>query len=155
MIMAVPERCAGVPRRCVQPPPPPFRVKKAYCKPLGDTCSTFTGAVCSYNATLPSSARRLQSGLGHWPRAGDVIGQPMFWGGLACGLWCTVLVCSGRRPLADCHSLPFPWDPLPPSAAVPIGLSPLLPFPFPWSGGGGGGRATKPTDQRRDCRGWG
>ena len=24
--------------------------------------------------------------------------------------WCVVLVCSWRRPLADCHSLPFPWS---------------------------------------------
>ena len=30
-------------------------------------------------------------------------------GGLACRLWCIVLVCSGRHLLADHHSLPFPW----------------------------------------------
>ena len=30
-------------------------------------------------------------------------------GGVACRLWCIVLVCSRRRGLANRHSLPFPW----------------------------------------------
>ena len=39
------------------------------------------------------SGASARGGGGGGVRAGDVIGQPMFWGGLACGLWCTVLIC--------------------------------------------------------------
>ena len=40
------------------------------------------------------------------------LAAPQLWfalGSLACRLWCIVLVCSGRRLLADRPSLPFPW----------------------------------------------
>ena len=65
-------------------------------------------------------------------------------GGFGMRPWCDDLVCSGRRLLANRHSLPFPWTlslrvvpisfsppcdlPLPPCPNCP---SPL-PFPFPW-----------------------
>ena len=69
--------------------------------------------------------------------------------------WC-VLVCTGRRQWADRHFLPLPMDTFPPSAVVPIGVSPpflfllglcfplnsLLPFPLPWFG---------PAHPRRIC----
>ena len=68
-------------------------------------------------------------------------------GGLACRLWCTVLVCSWRRLLANRHSLPFPWTlslhwlttvyPSSPSLAYPA-LSTSLSFPLAFPTGGGG-----------------
>ena len=56
-------------------------------------------------------------------------------GGLACRLGFVVLVCSRRRLVADCHSLPFPS----------LSLNEGPPKPLFWSavdgrGGGGGAR---------------
>ena len=63
--------------------------------------------------------------------------------------WFVVLVCSGRRLLADRHSLPFPWTLSPhrpwcPSAShhpVTSLFLPVLTFPlyFPFLPGWGGG----------------
>ena len=67
-------------------------------------------------------------------------------GVLACRLWCVVLICSWLAPNGQSPFAALPLDPLPPQAAVPIGLSPPcvlplpprpnlpspFPFPFPW-----------------------
>ena len=54
--------------------------------------------------------------------------------------WCVVLVCSSRRPLADHHSLPFPWTlslhrrwcPSPSHHPLTFLFLPALTFPLPF-----------------------
>ena len=93
----------------------------------------------------PRPASALHAGRGR-TSGGSTVRVCVGGGGIGMSPSCVVLVCRGRRLLADRHSLPVPWDPFPPSAAVPIGPSPpcalplppwpilpsLLPFPFPW-----------------------
>ena len=79
-----------------------------------------------------------EGGVGHWEEGGGVKE-----GGFGMTPWCDDLVCSGRRLLADRHSLPFPWTLslrrrwCPSASHHPLtflflpALTFPLPFPFP------------------------
>ena len=69
-------------------------------------------------------------------------------GGLACRLWCIVLICSWRRLLAYRHSLPFPWSLslhrrwCPSACPHPVSFLILLVLSMYLCTGGGGGAGT-------------